>query len=75
MPESGRWVEVGQSAYGDHAVFCLVTGVRLQRRYWETADGHGPYASPEAVELAARVERLRERWPDPVRFDPGARDS
>jgi hypothetical protein len=66
-------VPVSAAPYADQAVFCLDTGVRLQQRYWMTAEGGGPYASPEAVELDRRVEGLRRRWPEARRFDPESR--
>ena len=69
MPDSGRWVQIAAGAYTDEAVFCQVSGVRLQRRYWEAADGSGPFASPDVLELDVRVARLRERWPDARRPD------
>jgi hypothetical protein len=71
VSEDGRWVPIEDAVYRESAVFCRVTGVRLQRRYWRAADGSEPYASSAAVALDRRVDALRERWPEAARPDVG----
>jgi len=70
---SGRWVELELPPYSSDVVNCAVCGARIPRRYWDDGSGR-PHCSERCPELAARLERLEDRYRDSTRRRAGDDD-